>query len=121
MARLLLALLTVVVVFHLLVLAGLIPFEIVWGGRLKSREEMIRFEIVSITLNLFMIFVASHAAGFIQVLNAKVVKWLLVLMAILFALNTIGNFFAVDPLERWIFTPLTAILSILCILILRKR
>ena len=121
MARLLVLLLTAVVLFHILVLIGVVPFEIVWGGRLKSQAEMIRFEIVSITLNLFMIFVACHAAGFIHILKAKVVKWLLVLMAALFALNTIGNIVAVDPLERWIFTPLTAILAILCILFLRKR
>lgn len=119
-ARLLVALLTAVIVFHVLVLVGVVPPEIVWGGRLKSHEELIRFEVVSIALNLFMIFVAGHPAGFLRILNSKVVRWLLILMAVLFVLNTVGNLMAVDPLERWIFTPLTALLAVLCILILRR-
>jgi len=120
-ARLLVILLTAVVLFHILVFAGVVPQQIVWGGRITSRAELVRFEVVSITINLLMIFVVSHPAGFIQVLKPVVVRWLLAIMAILFALNTLGNIMAVDPLERWIFTPLTAIMCVLCILLLKKR
>ncbi|MBX2898859.1 MAG: hypothetical protein KF775_04390 [Cyclobacteriaceae bacterium] len=120
MARWLVALLSAVVVFHVLVVLQVVPPEIVWGGRLTSRQELIRFEAVSITLNLFMIFVACHPAGFLKVLNTRLIKWLLPIMAALFALNTVGNLLANNPLERWIFTPLTATLAVLCTLIVRK-
>jgi hypothetical protein len=121
MARFFVALLTAVVLFHILVLVGIVPMEIVWGGRLTSRTELVQFEVVSIALNLFMIFVVSHPAGFIQILKPIVVRWLLVVMAALFALNTFGNVMAVNPLERWIFTPLTGLMCVLCIWLLKKR
>lgn len=120
-ARFFVALLTAIVLFHILVLLGVIPMEIVWGGRITKRTELVQFEVVSITINLFMIFVVSHPAGFIQVLKPVVVRWLLGVMAILFMLNTIGNIMAVDPLERWIFTPLTALMCVLSVLLLRKH
>lgn len=74
-ARVLVLLLSAVVIFHILVLIGVVPMEIIWGGRLKSQGEMIRFEVVSITLNLFMIFVASHPAVLINILSPKVARW----------------------------------------------
>ncbi|MBX2894118.1 MAG: hypothetical protein KF763_01655 [Cyclobacteriaceae bacterium] len=120
-ARFFVALLTAIVLFHILVLAGVVPMEIVWGGRITTRTELVQFEVVSIMINLIMIFVVSHPAGFIQVLKPVVVRWLLAVMAILFALNTIGNVMAVDPLERWIFTPLTALMCVLSVLLLRKH
>lgn len=120
-ARIFVGLLSVVVLFHMLVLVGIVPMEIVWGGRITTRTELVQFEVASITLNLIMIFVVIHSAGFIQILKPVVVRWLVGVMALLFALNTIGNIMAVDPLERWIFTPLTALMCVLSVLLLRKR
>ena len=34
-------------IFHLLILSQIIPFEIVWGGKLKTTEEMYVFESIS--------------------------------------------------------------------------
>jgi len=115
------SLLTVVVLFHILVLVGVVPQKIVWGGRLSSQQELIQFEIFAIAINVFMIFVVSHPAGLVQILKPVLVRWILILMTLLFALNTIGNLMAVDPLERWIFTPLTALMTVLCIRLLKKR
>ncbi|MEO1392265.1 MAG: hypothetical protein AAFV90_05085 [Cyanobacteria bacterium J06634_5] len=49
---LMLVLLSCLVVFHLLILSGTIPYNIVWGGRLESTSQMYWFEGVSITVNL---------------------------------------------------------------------
>ena len=52
-----------VMVFHALVLIGIVPFEMVWGGRLESKEDMIPFEITSIALNSVMLGIVMMQAG----------------------------------------------------------
>jgi len=95
-------------IFQLLVLTGAIPYNVVWGGRLESEEQMYQFESVSIAINLFVIFVVAMRGGFIRHYLPDglitVIIWILVL---LFSLNTIGNLFAETLLEKIIFTPLT--------------
>lgn len=109
-----LILFSLILVFHLLVLSGVIPYTIAWGGRLKSEEEMLVFESVSILLNTFMMMVVAARSTFLIVpINRKVITGILWGMSLLFAVNTVGNLFAISNWETIIFTPITAILSIL--------
>lgn len=107
--------LSLIVLFHLLILTGVIPFDIVWGGRLASREQMLRMETVSILLNLLMLAVVGLRA---RLFGRRVPPWIITIalwiMCGLFFLNTIGNLLAQSALERILFTPLTLILSLLC-------
>ncbi len=58
--------------FHLLILIKLIPYEITWGGRLKNDNEMYVFEIISISINLFFIYVLLQKGYLVKnVFNAK--------------------------------------------------
>ncbi|MEO6812451.1 MAG: hypothetical protein ABI172_00870 [Ginsengibacter sp.] len=110
------ALLTALLIFHTLVLTGIIPYAIVWAGKIKSAEDMWTMELVSICVNSFAILILLLKAEYIQnkipvkILNAVI--WLLVL---LFSLNTIGNLFAESQFELYFFTPLTFISAILCL------
>lgn len=111
-----------IVIFHFLVIFGIVPFQNVWGGRLKTQEEMLKFEAFSIVLNLIFIAVVLVKAGFWKVkISPKIISILLWIMTILFALNTIGNLFAVNDLEKYIATPITFILSILCFILAREK
>lgn len=103
---------SLVVVFHLLIVAGVIPYQVVWAGRLNTTRDMYEFEAVSILVNLLLIRVLllkkKHN-------NArKWVNWVLYLFIALFVLNTLGNLTAKTNFERWVFTPLT----LLCVLLL---
>lgn len=102
-----------VMLFHALVLIGVIPFDMVWGGRLKSKDEMIPFEITSIALNSVMLGIVMMQAGLVKV-NVKpiVLKVAFWCMFVLFAINTVGNIFSNNELERLIFTPLTLLLAV---------
>lgn len=42
-----------VILFYLSVITGFIPFEYVWEGKLKSKEEMILFESISQLITFF--------------------------------------------------------------------
>ena len=54
---LVIALVAAITVFHILIVFGIIPYEYVWGGRLKNDAQMYISETVSIVLNLFLIVV----------------------------------------------------------------
>lgn len=111
-----LAILSPMIIFHLLVISGVIPFTIVWGGRLTNREEMLQFESISIAVLLLVLLLVAVKAGIVRMktnpLFFKVVFWML---AGLFLVNTLGNLQAIKPIERFTFTPITFLLSILCV------
>lgn len=91
-----------------------------WGGRLKSKSEMYFFETISLLVNLVML-----AAVIVKrARTTKKIKWvntILWSMFVLFLLNTIGNIFSSNQLEKILFTPVTLILSVLCLMLVLKR
>ncbi|WP_276496513.1 hypothetical protein [Pontibacter litorisediminis] len=118
----LLIILFLFVLFHLLILTGVVPFDAVWGGRLKDREQMLAFESVSILMNLVMLAVVSTHAGVLRVnINRRLVKALLWGMFLLFLLNTIGNAFSTNELEKGIFTPLTLLMAFFSLVLARSK
>lgn len=106
------------IVFHILVLMGLVPYDIVWGGRVKSVNDMYLFEAISLLLNAVFLFVVSAKSRVVKIrVSEKLLNVLLWIMAGVFLLNTLGNLMSTSELEKMIFTPVTLLLSILCILL----
>jgi hypothetical protein len=100
-------------VFHVLVVLRVIPFTIVWGGRLKTLREMYRFEAGSITINLLLILLLLCCAGYIDCpFSAGTVRIIYWCIAGLFFLNTIGNLFSKSKMEQLIFTPVTLLIAV---------
>jgi hypothetical protein len=107
-------------IFHLLILVRVIPYEITWGGKLKSVEEMFVFETISILINSFFIFILFQKAEYIRYfLGKKTVNIILWVFFSIFSLNTVGNVFAKTNFEKY-FTILTLVNSILIWAINRK-
>ena len=102
-----------IITFHVIVLIGLIPMDMIWGGRLKTQQELYVFESVSVLLNALMLWATIIRIRYIQPRQpstfTRVVFWL---MFILFFLNTIGNMMALNNLESYIFTPITLLLAL---------
>ncbi|HCM75856.1 MAG TPA: hypothetical protein DIS90_05715 [Cytophagales bacterium] len=112
-AKGLLAILSSIIVFHLLVITGVIPYQIVWGGRLQNVNQMLKFEAVSLLLNLVMVTWVALSLGRIQLkVNENVLRIGFWIMFLLFLLNTVGNLLSNNGLEKIIFTPLTALLAL---------
>jgi hypothetical protein len=109
----LLVLFTAAIVFQLVVLAGLIPTEMVWGGRLQNEEERTVGAFVSITFVLVFGALVLVRMGHIGRSMPALGKWGMWVVCALFALNTLGNLFALDLRETLIFTPLTLISAVL--------
>lgn len=109
----LLILLSLFLVLHFIVLLKLIPYNHVWGGRLKSDKEMVRFEIFSILMNSLFVIVILVQASFLTIdIPKKIITYALWLMTGLFSLNTLGNVTSKNKLEQRLFTPITILLAI---------
>ena len=115
--KLLIGLLSIVVIFHILVLLQIIPYNIAWGGRLKTVQEMYVFEIVSIALNLFLLWIVWLRAKNVKSKTVNIILW--VFFGI-FSLNTIGNLFAQTTFEKY-FSILTLIFALLILRVLIKK
>jgi hypothetical protein len=102
------------VVFHILVLTGIIPFTIVWGGRLQDHQQMVTFELISLSNLLFLFFIIQLKSKTRRKGLQKVATFILWFFAFMFVLNTVGNLLAKATLETLLFTPLTFISAILC-------
>ena len=117
-----LILLCVILLFHFSILTQLIPYKIVWGGKLTSQKQMIGFEIVSIIVNLFIVLIVCLKGQHIRnSISEKVINAFLWVFFIIFSLNTFGNMFAESFVEKIVFTPLTLLLTICFWLILKDK
>ena len=98
---------------HLLILVKVIPYDITWGGKLKSDNEMYVFELFSIGINSFFLYVLLQKGNYVKaVFGEKALSIILWIFFALFTLNTIGNLFAETLFEKslTIVTLLSAVL-----------
>ena len=119
--KVMLGLLSMVILFHLLIIIEMVPYKIAWGGKLQTDGQMYVFEGFSILINLFLLFILLIKGRYIKPqLSERTIKIVLWIFLILFILNTIGNLFANTHLER-IFALLTLIFSFLIWIVLRPK
>jgi hypothetical protein len=117
-----LMILSVVILFHILILLQVIPYEIVWAGRLQSSKEMYVFETASIVINLIIIAALLLKGKYLRYqASERLLDAILWFFIIVFALNTVGNLMAKTSFEKVVFTPLTLISAILIWVIVRKQ
>ena len=106
--------------FHLIVILGIIffdyaPNEFLWGGRMETIDQLLKFEIISLVGSVFCVIIIlirfKSRKSSIFFYFSRVTLWLL---SILFMFNTVGNLMAESRFEK-VFALLTVILSILCL------
>jgi hypothetical protein len=106
------------IVFHLLVLTKIIPYKMVWGGRLKSDTDMYKFEAVSLMVNLLFLFVLLVQSNYVALsIPSNILTYAFWGMAALFLLNTAGNLLSKNRMEQMIFTPITILLTLFSVVL----
>ena len=114
----LIVILSFFLVLHICILTKIIPYKNVWGGRLNSDKEMYQFEIVSILVNLFLLFIILVQSEFLSIHFPKsMMSILLWTMTVLFLFNTYGNIISKSKIELKVFTPITIILAIFSLIL----
>lgn len=120
--RTILLLLFLQAVMHVLVIAGALPQDMVWGGRQQTREDLLKMEMLALAINLVMLFFALVRAAWLPIRMStaahKVVFWL---MTVIFLLNTVGNSLSLNPIERYVFTPVALILAVCCFIVAVRK
>lgn len=110
-----------IILFHLLIVAKIIPYNIVWGGRLTSDAEMIQFEAVSIAINFLILLVVAIKGEYIRLpIPSKIITVLLWLFFGMMIANTIANLFSATWFEVIVFTPLTLLYALFLYRILQE-
>lgn len=98
-------------VFHGLILAGVLPRTIVWGGRLTD-TTFVPLELLAITLNLLLMLVGAVAAKVITApalrTVAKRITWFLFYFVVI---NTVLALFSTTTIEV-LMTPVTALYAL---------
>lgn len=110
-----------ILAFHLLILFKVIPYEITWGGKLKNDEEMYVFELISITINAFLLYVLFQKGNYVKIVfGEKTISVILWIFFALFAINTAANLFAATAIEKS-FSLLTLLMAVLIWLINKAK
>lgn len=105
---------TIALLMHVLILLKIMPYDFVWGGRIKSEADFILLESISIVVQMLFIFIIAVKAGYVfkgrfkRAINIS--TWLMVGLMVL---NTIGNLLSNSGLETMVMTPLTSLLALL--------
>ncbi len=119
--KILLALLIAVILFHISVIAKVVPYDIAWGGRLQDDSEMYVFESISILIILFLGLVllmkGDHVKFRFKNKTTNIILWIFLSI---FLLNTVGNIFAKTNFEK-LFAIVTFLFAILIWTILKNK
>ncbi|MFZ2890501.1 hypothetical protein, partial [Sulfuricurvum sp.] len=55
------------ILFHISIVFGIVPYDIVWGGRVHNLQELYIFESISLMMNTVVLFFVSVKIGIITV------------------------------------------------------
>jgi hypothetical protein len=108
------------ILFHLSIIMGMVlfdytPIDFLWGGRMETREQLLGFEIISLSVMVLCFLIVLIRAERIRIPAlmgvARISLWIL---SVLFLVNTLGNILANTAFEKF-FAIITAILVILCL------
>ena len=89
---------------------------------MQNSAEMLRFESISIGINLLIMWVVATEAHYVRrLIPDRLMPLLLWGLCGLFVANTIVNLFSVTLFERIVFTPLTLLFALLTYRIILER
>ncbi len=110
-------------IFHVLVMVKVIPYNMVWGGRISTFDEAIQMETASIIGTIIIILITSVGLSkrIINRTSRYSYQYKLSLLAIsaFFGFNMLSNFASDNSFEKMIFIPLTSVFILLYLSIYR--
>jgi hypothetical protein len=109
----------VVIVLQLLLAAGIFPISMAWGGRQSQLTASLRLAsiIAAVLLGVF-IYVIRYRAGLVgNVPIPVIIKVVSLIITAFMAFNTLGNITSLSTNEKLIFSPVSFILCVACLVI----
>jgi hypothetical protein len=116
--NILLTLLGLLFGFHLLVITGIVPYGIVWAGKIQNRQQLLRMESASLVILTLAVLLVLMRMGYLDwVDNPIILQGGMWLLFALFTLNTLGNMTAKSPFEKYGFGSLTILMAGCCLVL----
>ena len=113
-ANVLLVALGGLILFHLLILSGIITPSMVWGGQLETNSQVVMMEIGAIVVSALMMLMIAIRVDYIKAPKlqgfTQTAMWVIFVFLLL---NTAGNLSSSSGTETLIFTPITIILAVM--------
>lgn len=104
---------SLLIVFHLCIFMRILPHNIVWTGRITSESTVSIMAIISILINLVVIFCAAVQMNYLKDNRAILIAEKILPFVFWYLVgNTIANLFSKTPFELYFFTPILIILTI---------
>jgi hypothetical protein len=102
-------------IFHLLVLARVVPSDIVWGGRMgNAPADPITLETIALAVTALFGVITAAKVDYIKVGNLKQAVGILVWLVFVYSLlNIAGNLASGSPVEKAVFTPVSVAVAVL--------
>lgn len=109
----------IVMVFQLLLAAGILPITMAWGGRNTELTPNLRLSsLIAIILLCYFTYVVARRSGILgNTPPSKLMKLLSWLVTAYMIFNTVMNFLSPSPAEKWVFGPITLVLVVLTLII----
>jgi hypothetical protein len=109
----------VVAVLQLLIAAGVLPITMAWGGRQDTLTTGLRIASIASAAVLVLMAVLIRRrvglmGGYPIPLTIKVLSWV---ATAYMAFNTLGNLTSSSKAEKILFTPITILLFLSCLLV----
>jgi hypothetical protein len=113
----------VTIVLQLLLAAGLLPITMAWGGQQSTLTASLRLaSLIAVVILGSFIYVIRRRAGLIGKPPAstfnKILAWI---VTGFLALNTLGNLTSQSRAEMLVFTPITFLLVVACLVVSISR
>jgi hypothetical protein len=103
------------ILFHLLVLARVVPSGVVWGGQLgESPTNLVTQETIAVVVTAFFMVIVASKLDYIKAGKfSKVIQVLLWVIFVYSLLNIVGNIASSSSAEKWIFIPISIVVAFL--------
>ena len=102
------------IIFHVLLLLGVVPSDIVWGGKVADEAIIIKLEIFSLVTSFIFLGIVLLRINQDKLLKfKKSINYAVIVICAYFVFNIAGNLASEVTMEKLIFTPITVILSLL--------
>jgi len=111
----LLILLSITLILHLLILAGIIPYNIFWGGQMENEAvNIVLMELFAVVVLLIFMGITILKTYYPSKypLLAKAGMWIVFAYLLL---NTAGNLSSEQIIEKAVLTPTTFLMSLLAL------
>jgi hypothetical protein len=118
----LIVLMILLLVMHVLILAGFLPYDIVWGGQIDDPSSVVGYEAAALIIMFVFLAIVALRLGYIKADRLKRVAGIgMWIVFAYFVFNSVANFASAVSMENLIFGPISIAMALLSLRVAVSR